>query len=390
MKPMKIDRNELERQFYSMFGPGDDIHHYFAPGRVNLIGEYTDFNGGYVFPCALTMGTYMLVRKRSDQKLRFYSLNFIDDGVITCDINNYLFGKENNWTAYPKGMFWTFQQNGYTITDGLDILVYGDIPNGSGLSSSASLEVVTGLMLADIYQIHDVSRVDLALMGQFSENRYNGMNCGIMDQFAIALGKKNQAIFLNTTDLSYKYVPLELTGHTIVIANSNKKRSLTESKYNERRAECEKALQLIKAVKPITFLCDLTSSAFEEVKDVLEDPVLLRRVRHTVYENERTKQAVMALENKDLETFGKLMNQSHISLRDDYEVTGKHLDTLVEEAWKCKGVLGSRMTGAGFGGCTVSVVQNEYVEQFVSQVGANYEKETGYHADFYMPGIGEI
>lgn len=390
MKEKIIDITSLKEVFVRLYGSGGEIRHYFAPGRVNLIGEYIDFNGGYVFPCALTMGTYMVVRKREDTRIRFYSMNFEEMGVINSKVDDFLFGKENNWTEYPKGIIWTFVKNGYEVPTGMDILVYGDIPNGSGLSSSASIEVVTGLMLRDLFNHKTLSIQDIACMGQYSENNYNGMNCGIMDQFAIAMGKKNHAIYLNTGDLSYEYVPVDLGEYKIVIANTNKKRSLTESKYNERRSECDKAFSILSGVRDIKCLCDLTPEMFEECKSVLKDPVLIRRVKHTVYENERTRQAVAALRAGDLFTFGKLMNQSHLSLEQDYEVTGVHLDTLVHEAWKCEGVLGSRMTGAGFGGCTVSIVHRDHIQEFEQKTGEAYEAKTGYHADYYVAGIGEI
>lgn len=382
-------REALLKKFEGLFGSEGEIKSYFAPGRVNLIGEHTDYNGGHVFPCALTIGTYMIARKRDDRKLRFYSLNFEDKGVITSSLDELVYDEAANWTNYPKGIMWTFIEKGYEIPYGVDMLLYGNIPNGSGLSSSASVEMVTAVMLRDMYGYNDLSMIDLALYGQYSENKFNGVNCGIMDQFAIAMGKKDQAIFLDTSDLSYQYAPVKLEGARIVIACSNKKRGLGDSKYNERRSECEEALTDIQKVKDIQSLGELTEADFEAVKDAITRPVCVKRAKHAVYENQRTVKAVMALQNNDIEQFGQLMNASHVSLRDDYEVTGIELDTLVEEAWKCEGVIGSRMTGAGFGGCTVSIVKNEAIDAFIEKVGTAYKDKIGYAADFYVVDIGD-
>jgi len=298
-------------------------------------------------------------------------------------------GREHNWTQYPKGVMWAFMQKGYQFDKGFDIVIYGNIPNGSGLSSSASVEVVTGVMLKDMFGFDEITMTDIALYGQFSENRYNGVNCGIMDQFAIAMGKKDHAIFLDTADLSYTYAPLKLTGAKIVIACSNKKRGLGDSKYNERRSECETALAELQKVKDIKSLGELSSAEFEEIKDAIKSPIRMKRAKHAVYENERTIKAVEALQAGDVALFGKLMNASHVSLRDDYEVTGKELDALVDAAWKCSGVIGSRMTGAGFGGCTVSIVETNAVDNFIAQVGKDYKNAIGYAATFYVVDIGE-
>lgn len=381
-------KKQLLEKFISVFGDGNDIRAYFAPGRVNLIGEHTDYNGGHVFPCALTIGTYAIARKREDRTLRFYSLNFEKLGVMEASLDALVYDEAANWTNYPKGVMWAFGEKGYQITNGMDILLFGNIPNGSGLSSSASVEVVTGVILKDMFGF-DVSMIDIALIGQYSENKFNGVNCGIMDQFAIAMGKKDNAIFLDTADLSYEYAPIVLSDAKIIIASSNKKRGLGESKYNERRSECETALAEIQEVKDIKSLGELTEEAFEAVKEAIKDPVRVKRARHAVYENQRTVKAVAALKANDIELFGKLMNASHVSLRDDYEVTGIELDTLVEAAWKQDGVIGSRMTGAGFGGCTVSIVKNENVEKFIEEVGREYAEKIGYKADFYVVEVGE-
>lgn len=379
---------ELMKKFEGYFGEGGDIRAYFAPGRVNLIGEHTDYNGGHVFPCALTIGTYGIARKRDDRKLRFLSLNFEKLGILESSLDELKPDKEAGWTNYPKGMMWAFGEKGYEVPSGMDLMLFGNIPNGSGLSSSASVEVLTGYILRDMFGT-EVTNTDLALIGQFSENQFNGVNCGIMDQFAIAMGKAGHAIFLDTSDLSYQYAPVELKGAKLVIACSNKKRGLGDSKYNERRSECETALEEIRRVKDIKSLGELSEAEFEECKAAISDEVRVRRARHAVYENQRTIQAVEALRNNDITRFGQLMNESHISLRDDYEVTGIELDTLAEEAWKIEGVIGSRMTGAGFGGCTVSIVKDEAIPGFIEKVGKAYEDKIGYKADFYAVEIGD-
>ena len=375
-------------KFKELFGDEGEIGVYFAPGRVNMIGEHTDYNGGHVFPCALTIGTYGVARKRNDKKLRFYSMNFEQLGVLESSVENLKPEKEADWTNYPKGVMWAFGEKGMKVEQGMDLVLFGNIPNGSGLSSSASVEVLTGFILRDMFGF-DVTNQDLALIGQYSENKFNGVNCGIMDQFAIAMGKSGHAIFLDTATLKYEYAPIKLENAKIVISCSNKKRGLGDSKYNERRSECEKALAELQKVVSIDALGDLTEAQFEEHKDAIKEEVCVRRAKHAVYENQRTIKAVEALKNNDVALFGKLMNESHVSLRDDYEVTGIELDTLVEEAWKIDGVIGSRMTGAGFGGCTVSIVKDEAVDTFIKEVGAAYEKKIGYAADFYVVEIGD-
>lgn len=377
----------IMKKFGEIYGGTKGARAFFAPGRVNLIGEHTDYNGGHVFPCALTIGTYAVARKRDDRKLRFFSMNFEHLGIIESSLDDLKPRREAGWTNYPKGVMWAFGEKGYEIPCGLDILLNGNIPNGSGLSSSASVEVVTGYILSELFELN-VSNQDLALIGQFSENNFNGVNCGIMDQFAIAMGKKDNAIFLDTSDLSYEYAPIKLEGAKIVISCSNKKRGLGSSKYNERREECETALSEIQAGMGINTLGDLTEEQFEMVKMAIKDEDRRKRAKHAVYENQRTIKAVEALKENNIELFGKLMNESHVSLRDDYEVTGDELDTLVDEAWKIDGVIGSRMTGAGFGGCTVSIVKDEAVDEFIDKVGKAYKATIGYAADFYVVEIG--
>ncbi len=381
-------KEKLIQKFKELYGDGGDIRAYFAPGRVNLIGEHTDYNGGHVFPCALTIGTYVIARKREDKKLRLFSLNFSHLGISESSLEELYFHKKFGWTNYPKGVMWTFHQKGYRVDEGFDILLYGSIPNGSGLSSSASVEVATAVMLKDFFGF-DMSMTDIALFCQYSENKFNGVNCGIMDQFSIAMGKKDNAIFLDTSNLNYQYAPLDMKGYRIVICSSNKKRGLGDSKYNERRSECDRSLAELQTVLDISSLGELTTEAFEETKEIISDPVRVRRVRHAVTENQRTMQAVQALKKGNLKEFGQLMNQSHISLRDDYEVTGPELDTLVEAAWAQKGVIGSRMTGAGFGGCTVSILEEDCVDAFIREVGRIYQEKIGYAADFYVVDIGD-
>ena len=379
-------KQELLKKFEEVFGDSKGAGVYFAPGRVNLIGEHTDYNGGHVFPCALTIGTY--ARLRDDDKLCLFSMNFEEDGVGESRLADIETKKDGDWRNYPKGIVWAFGKKGYKVDKGLDILYFGNIPNGSGLSSSASIEVLTGFILKELFGF-DVTNQDLALIGQFSENQYNGVNCGIMDQFAIAMGKKDCAIFLDTADLSYEYAPIVLKGAKIVILNTNKKRGLGDSKYNERRSECEAALAALQTKLSIKSLGELTEEEFEANKELIGDPVKIKRAKHAVYENQRTIKAVKALKDNDLELFGKLMIASHDSLRDDYEVTGIELDTLVAEALKQQGVIGARMTGAGFGGCAVSIVKEEAVPAFIENVGKAYKEKIGYAADFYVVEIGD-
>ena len=380
-------KEQLIKDFESEFGKGGEIRTYFAPGRVNLIGEHTDYNGGHVFPCALTIGTYGVARKRNDDVLRFYSMNFEELGVIESSIKGIKPEKEADWTNYPKGVMWAFDKHGFEMDCGLDIIIGGDIPAGAGLSSSASLEVLTGVMLRDMFGF-DVSNQQIALFGQEAENHYCGLNCGIMDQFASAMGKRDHAIFLDTADLSFKYVPFVLKDEVLIITNTNKKHSLKDSAYNDRRRECGEALEALQKVTGAEALCKLSPEEFEKQKHVIGDPVCLRRAKHAVYEDRRAVDGVNALEAGDLEEFGRLMNASHVSLRDDYEVSCKELDVLAETAWEIPGVLGSRMTGGGFGGCTVSIVEDGAVENFMKQVGEGYQKRIGYPASFYVVEIG--
>lgn len=382
-------KKKLFDMFAELFGDSEGARFYFSPGRVNLIGEHTDYNGGHVFPCALTLGTYGAARKREDNKIHFYSMNLDSFGVVEASLDDLTNKKEYNWANYPLGVVWAFKEKGHTITSGFDMVIWGNIPNGSGLSSSASLEVLTGAILTDLFEIKDLSMTDLALIGQYSENNFNGCNCGIMDQFAVAMGKKDHAIFLDTSDLSYEYAPCVLDGAKIVITNSKVKHSLVDSAYNDRRNECAAALKALQSELDIQALGDLTPEEFEAHKSLIKDEIQLQRAKHAVYENQRTIDAVTALKAGDIESFGKLMNQSHISLRDDYDVSCEEIDILVDLAWKIPGVLGSRITGGGFGGCTVSIVKDESVDTFIETIGKTYLEKVGHEAEFYTVDIGD-
>ncbi|SEG32244.1 galactokinase [Butyrivibrio sp. Su6] len=374
--------------FEKAYGKKENVKAYFAPGRVNLIGEHTDYNGGHVFPCALTIGTYAAAAKRDDRMIQLFSLNQDKVGVVSFCLDDTIAPSESaGWTNYPMGVVWAFEKRGMKLDTGFDMVIYGNIPNGSGLSSSASLEVLTGFVLRDLYGF-EVTNQELALIGQYSENNFNGCNCGIMDQFAVAMGQENSAIFLDTADLSFEYAPIKLEGAKIIVTNTNKKHKLTDSQYNARRSMCEEALSILQKKLDIKGLGDLSIEEFEANKALLTDPDMQKKAKHAVYENQRTIEAVKALKDGDLEHFGKLMRQSHESLRDDYDVTGIELDTLAEEAWKVPGVIGSRMTGGGFGGCTVSIVKDEAIDNFKKTVGENYKNKIGYEATFYTVEIG--
>ncbi|WP_428057763.1 galactokinase [Candidatus Avelusimicrobium fimicolum] len=361
--------------------------YFFAPGRVNLIGEHTDYNGGHVFPCALSFGTHCVFCKRDDKKIRLYSLNFPEKGIIDADLSAISYDKKQDWANYPLGVIKTLQNHGYNINQGFELMFWGDIPNGAGLSSSASIELATAVAMNKVFNLY-IPQVELVKFCQEAENKFVGMNCGIMDQFAIGMGKEGCAVLLDCNTLNYEYAPLDLKGVSIVIMNTNKRRELADSKYNERRAECERALKELQRKLPIKSLGDLSIDEFEKNKEIITNPTDRKRAKHAVYENQRTLQAVERLKAGDLKTFGKLMNESHISLRDDYEVTGKELDTLAEAAWQQPGVLGARMTGAGFGGCAIALVQDADVKHFIDNVGKIYREKTGLQADFYIASVG--
>ena len=379
----------LIKDFKEIFKYNGEVKTFFSPGRVNLIGEHTDYNGGFVFPCALDFGTYAVVKKREDKIFRMYSKNFENLGIIEFNLDNLVYDKKDDWGNYPKGVVKTFLDRNYKIDSGFDVLFLGNIPNGAGLSSSASIEVLTAVILKDLFKL-DVDMIEMVKMCQVAENKFIGVNSGIMDQFAVGMGKKDNAILLDCNTLKYEYVPVKLKNMSIVIANTNKKRGLADSKYNVRRNSCEEAVKVLnKNGVNIKYLGELTVAEFEKVKHYITDEEQLKRATHAVTENERAKVAVEFLKKDDIAEFGKLMNKSHISLRDDYEVTGLELDSLVEAAWEEKGTVGSRMTGAGFGGCTVSIVENDYVDSFIKNIGKKYREKTGLEASFYIANIGD-
>lgn len=382
-------QEKLFEKFEELFGDTSDAHLYFSPGRVNLIGEHTDYNGGHVFPCALTIGTYGAAKKRNDNKIHFYSMNLDNFGVIEVTLKDLSYHAEYNWANYPLGVVWAFAEKGYTLDTGFDMVIWGNIPNGSGLSSSASLEVLTGVILRDLYNIDALTMTDLALIGQYSENNFNGCNCGIMDQFAVAMGKADNAIFLDTSTLKFEYAPVKLKDAKIIITNSKVKHSLVDSAYNTRRQECADALAALQTVVSIESLGDLDMETFEKYKSVIGDPIKEQRAKHAVAENQRTIDAVAALKADNIELFGQLMNQSHISLRDDYEVSCEEIDILVDLAWNTPGVIGSRITGGGFGGCTVSIVKNNAIDTFIETIGTAYKEKVGHEAEFYTVEIGD-
>ncbi|MCP3739350.1 galactokinase [Rossellomorea sp. BNER] len=378
---------KLEKEFNEKFGSEGEMETFFAPGRVNLIGEHIDYNGGHVFPCALSIGTYAVARKRNDHKIKLYSLNFAESGVVEVDLDNLSYNDSHDWANYPKGVIVTFLQANYSIPTGFEIAFWGNIPNGAGLSSSASIELVTSIIVKELFQL-TIEKIDMIKLSQKAENEYIGVSCGIMDQFAIGMGKRDHAILLNCDTYEYFYTPIPLDEYTLIIANTNKRRGLADSKYNERRNQCEDALQALKKELDVKSLSDLTKAEFENYKYLIKDPIAQKRAKHAVYENRRTVEAVEKLNQNDIESFGQLMNESHRSLRDDYEVSSIELDILVEAAWK-EGAIGSRMTGAGFGGCTISIVAQKGIDFFIERVSAAYYEQTGLKADFYAVDIGD-
>ena len=383
---MKI-LDEMQEVFREKFGAAQ-THAYFSPGRVNLIGEHTDYNGGHVFPCAISLGTYALVAPRTDGISRLYSMNVSEQGVVQFPMHGAVKSDAYGWANYPIGVVRVMEDAGHRAAHGFDIVLYGTLPNGAGLSSSASIEVLMAVILNDELNL-GIDMVELVKFSQKAENEFVGMNCGIMDQFAVGMGKKDCAILLDCNTLSYRYSKLALDGCSIVITNTNKTHSLVTSAYNERRAQCESALKALQKVKPIKALGELTNAEFDAIASAISDPVERRRARHAVYENNRTLEAVKALEANDVKRFGELMNASHVSLRDDYEVTGPELDTLAELAWQQDGVLGSRMTGGGFAGCTVSIVRDAAIPAFEKNVGDAYTAKIGYAPSFYVANIAD-
>ena len=359
---------------------------YFSPGRINLIGEHTDYNGGNVFPASITLGTYGAATKRDDMEIRLYSENFPEKGIISFQLEDLSHNKAHDWANYPKGMIKYLKEAGYSIDSGMDIAVYGTIPNGAGLSSSASIELLTGVILKDLFQL-DVSMLDLVKTGKKVENEFIGVNSGIMDQYAIGMGKKDHALLLDTNTLECEVVPAEFGEYVVAIMNTNKRRELADSKYNERRAECEEALRRLQTKLTIQALGELDEATFAENEAVIQEETLIKRAKHAVTENQRTLKAKEALVAGDLVTFGQLLNASHESLKEDYEVTGIELDTLVASAQAQEGVLGARMTGAGFGGCAIALVKKDNWDSFVEKVKAEYKEKIGYDTDIYQASI---
>jgi galactokinase len=379
--------SDLKQEFKDIFG-SEPERVFFSPGRINLIGEHTDYNGGHVFPCAITIGTYGVYKARQDSTVRMYSANIADQGIVTFDINDLSYDKAAGWTNYPKGMMDELVKTGVTFDHGFDLYVHGNMPDGAGLSSSASIELLTGIVLKTAFNLN-VSQLDLVKIGQKCENNYVGVNSGIMDQFAVGMGKKDQAILLDTNTMAYSYAPVKLGNHVIVIMNTNKRRELADSKYNERRSECEEALRRLQTKLDIKSLGDLDEHQFDEAAYLINDETLIKRARHAVFENQRAIRATKALAADDLTTFGTLVTASHVSLHFDYEVTGRELDTLAESAWQQPGVLGARMTGAGFGGCAIAIVQKDQVDAFKENVGQAYRDAIGYDASFYIAEIAD-
>jgi len=381
-----MDTNILTEKFFEKYGNRNEKPVlFFSPGRVNLIGEHTDYNGGFVFPCALNYGTYLLIRKIEGKVLKFSTVNFNDDAEI--EIIKLFSNSGKKWINYPLGVINEFIKKGIKLS-GLEFLYYGDVPNGAGLSSSASIEMVTAVAINDLFNTA-IDTLELVKMSQKAENEFVGMNCGIMDQFAVGFGKKDHAIFLNCDTLSFENVPLILTGYSLIITNTNKRRGLTDSKYNERRSECDKAVELLQQYKHIRNLSELNTGEIPVLDKYIKDPVVLKRAKHVISENGRVTEAVRVLKENNIVRFGELMNQSHDSLKDDYEVTGNELDTLVYEGRKLPGVIGTRMTGAGFGGCTVSIVKKQDTENFINKLTSEYQKKTGLVPDFYLPAVGD-
>jgi galactokinase len=378
---------KLTTTFREIFGAQPE-QAFFAPGRINLIGEHTDYNGGHVFPCAITYGTYAVAKKREDNLVRLYSVNFPENEIIEFDLTHLEYDRQHNWANYPKGMIRYIKETGYEIPQGFECVIEGNIPNGAGLSSSASIELLTGVLLDGLFGL-EIPRIDMIKVGKRVENEFIGVNSGIMDQFAIGMGKENAGILLDCQTLHYQYAPIQLEGHKILIMNTNKRRELADSKYNERRGECEQALSQLQQKLPIEALGQLSEAEFDENQSLIANETVRKRAKHAVYENVRTLKALEELKAGNLEAFGQLMNQSHISLRDDYEVTGVELDSLVEAAWSQPGVIGARMTGAGFGGCAIAIVEDDQVESFIANVGTVYQDKIGYQADFYVASIGD-
>lgn len=387
----KMEMTEIYEELIHVFKK--QFHHeptdkFFSPGRINLIGEHTDYNGGHVFPASITLGTYGVASQRADSLVKLYSTNFPDEGVISFDVNDEEKLPGSSWGNFVKGVLQALRGYGNSLEHGFELVINGNIPNGSGLSSSSSLELLIGVVAQKLYDLK-IPRLQLVASGQRAENDFVGVNTGIMDQFAIGFGEADQAIYLDTNTMIYEMVPIHLGDYVVVIMNTNKRRELADSKYNERVRETQEAVYQLQKYTPIQYLGELDAKTFNKYADKLESNILVKRARHAVYENERTKVAVEALKSDDLASLGKLMNESHQSLKDDYAVTGIELDTLVETAQTVDGVLGARMTGAGFGGCAIALVHQDNVDDLKAAVGAKYESVVGYDPSFYVANVGD-
>ena len=381
-------KEQLVKVFKEKFGSEGDIRSYFAPGRVNLIGEHTDYNGGHVFPCALTIGTYAIVRKREDRNFRFYSTNFESLGVIEASLDNLKYDKALDWTNYPLGVVWAFIEKGYPVDCGFDMLLFGNIPNGSGLSSSASVEVVTGVALRDLFGYDDISMIDIALFGQYSENNFNGVNCGIMDQFASVFGKAGNLIRLDCSTMEYEYIPFDPQGYKLVLIDSVTKHELVDSPYNKRRQSCERAAAAIAGNHPeVKLLGDATLEMLEEVKDKISEEDYMRAT-YAIQENSRLADTCEALKRGDYETVGKNIYATHHGMSKLYEVSTEELDFLNDVAKEC-GVTGSRIMGGGFGGCTINLVKDAYYDRFIETAISRFKTKFGKEPKVYPVTISD-
>ena len=378
-----MNKDELIKNYQKVFGKNEkDV--FFSPGRINVIGEHTDYNGGHVFPAAISLGVYGVYGPRNDNKVCLYSGN-IDGEIVEFDLNDDTVEKDDRfWANYFKGMITYLRQreDGNKINHGFNLYIKADLPSGSGLSSSAAIEMLMGMILKDEFDL-DINRPDLARLGQKTENEFVGLNSGIMDQFACIMGKNDSAIFLDCNTMEYEYLPLKLGDYEIIIMSTNKEHTLADSAYNDRVRECKNALEKLQTKLGITSLGKLDSQTFDEYAYLINDETEIKRARHAVNENERTIRATKAMKDNDLEKLGHLINASHVSLHYDYEVTGKELDTLAEAAWKQDGVLGARMIGGGFGGSAIAIVKKDKAEEFKKNVGKIYHDKVGYDASFY-------
>jgi len=385
--------NEIKSEFIKLYGGEEnDIRVFYSPGRVNLIGEHTDYNGGFVFPAALTMGTMIALRVNGESKIRMKATDLPD--MVEMDIDNLNNYRDLWWGNYQAGVCVELLKEGYDIV-GCDMLYDDTLPHGGGLSSSAAIEVATALAFATLSNekngvTEPVDMIKMAFIGQAAEHNYCNVNCGIMDQFASAMGKENHAVYLNCATLDYEHIPLVLSGSKIVLTNTNVKHSLGSSAYNERRNECSQGLEALRQALPgIRELSQVKPSDFEANKGLIANETTRRRIEHVVYECDRVSQSVMALKSGDVEKFGAFMNASHDSLRDLYEVTCPELDFVVEMGRKIEGVAGIRMTGAGFGGCCVAIIKDAAIDNFIETVGKAYIEKFGHSASFYVTEIGD-